>query len=96
MPLTISRLVMVIVLALALVGCAGAEAPGWTFGPTLAPSHGASTSPAPSANVPPSAPPASPATLGRSCLSRCGQDRDRGLRPRLQAGGRVGSGSRDL
>ena len=62
MPRTMFRLVMVIVLALALVGCAGAEAPGWTFGPTLAPSLGASTSPPPSANVPPSAPPASPAT----------------------------------
>ena len=62
MPRTMFRLVMVIVLALALVGCAGAEAPGWTFGPTLAPSLGASTSPAPSANVPPSVPPASPAT----------------------------------
>ena len=62
MPRTMFRLVIVVVLALALVGCAGAEAPGWTFGPTLAPSLGASTSPAPSVNVPPSVPPASPAT----------------------------------
>ena len=62
MPRTMFRLVIVVVLALALVGCVGAEAPGWTFGPTLAPSLGASTSPPPSANVPPSAPPASPAT----------------------------------
>lgn len=62
MPRSMFRLVMVIVLALALVGCAGAEKPGWTLGPTLAPSLSVSTSPAPSANVPPSALPASPAT----------------------------------